>query len=63
MPPDIAEALARGEYKSARAAGIAAGIVNVPTPLQTAQKAFSKLSRREREQFLDWLEQQKGGGG
>jgi hypothetical protein len=32
--PDIAEALARGEFKSARAAGIAAGIITPPTPLE-----------------------------
>ncbi len=30
--PEIAEALARGEYPSARAAAIAAGIIRKPTP-------------------------------
>jgi hypothetical protein len=34
--PDVAQALARGEYKSARAAGIATGIVKVPTALEVA---------------------------
>jgi hypothetical protein len=37
--PAVAQALARGEYKSARAAGIAAGIVKVPTALEVVQKA------------------------
>jgi hypothetical protein len=45
--PDIAEALANGEYKSARSAGIAAGIVKVPTPLEAAMKAVKKLNAAE----------------
>lgn len=56
--PHIAEALARGEYPSARAAGIAAGIIRVPTPLEVAQRAWCKLSRNEQQQFLDWLEEE-----
>jgi hypothetical protein len=39
--PDIAQALARGEYKSARAAGIAAGIVRVPTPYELLCRAWA----------------------
>lgn len=53
--PEIAQALARGEYPSARAAGIAAGIIKVPTALEVAQKAWFKLSDRERADFLEWL--------
>ena len=58
--PDIAEALGRGEYKSARAAGIAAGIVKVPPALEVAQKAYLKLSKREREKFAKWMSEQEG---
>jgi hypothetical protein len=54
--PDTAKALARGEYPSARAAGIAAGIVKVPTPLEAARKACAKLSARERRELIDWLQ-------
>jgi hypothetical protein len=54
--PEVAEALARGEYPSARAAGIAAGIVKVPTPLEKLQKAWSKASKSERKEFLVWVE-------
>lgn len=52
--PEIAAALANGEYRSARAAGIAAGIVKVPTAVQSAEKAFLKLDKRERKAFLKW---------
>jgi hypothetical protein len=49
--PEIAEALARGEIPSARAAGIAAGIVKVPTPLELLRKDWKKASTQERETF------------
>lgn len=55
--PDIAAALGRGEYKSARSAAIAAGIVKVPTRLQVAQKAFNKLTACERRKFFEWLKE------
>ena len=48
--PDIAEDYFSGKYPSVRQAAIAAGIVKVPTPYQTALKAVTKLSRSE------WLE-------
>lgn len=53
--PAIAAALARGEYASARAAGIAAGIVKVPTPLEIAKKAYAKMSDAEKSAFITWL--------
>lgn len=52
--PDIAAALARGEYPSARAAGIAAGIVKVPTALDILKRAWGKASERQREAFVEW---------
>lgn len=53
--PDIAAALARGEYKSARAAAIAAGIVKVPTPIEQIKKLYGKLSDDEKAAFVAWL--------
>ena len=47
--PAIAEALGRGEFKSARAAGKAAGIVKEPTPFDQDMKLLPKLSEKERE--------------
>jgi hypothetical protein len=57
--PEVAEALARGEYKSARAAAVAAGIVRVPTALEIIQKAYLKLSLSERVKFGNWINEQK----
>lgn len=45
--PDIAEDLIRGEYKSVRAAAIAAGIVKVPKPFDLALKQVEKMDRTE----------------
>ena len=50
--PDVADALARGEYPSARAAGIAAGIVKVPSTLSLLRRAWARASRDERDAFL-----------
>jgi hypothetical protein len=50
--PDIAKALARGEFKSARAAAIAAGIVKPPTPLDRLRKEWAKSSEDDRNIFL-----------
>ncbi len=47
--PEIAERLARGEFPSARAAGIAAGIVKVPTPLEQIRRLLPRLTADERE--------------
>ena len=54
--PQIFEAFERGEYQSARAAGIAAGIVKVPTPIQRFQRAWRRLSEEERAQAMEWLD-------
>jgi hypothetical protein len=52
--PEIAQALALGEYKSARAAAKAAGIVKELTPLQQIQKLWAKLTEPERKEHLEW---------
>jgi len=56
--PDILEEMKAGKYRSVRAAAIDAGIVKVPTSLESAQKAFLKLSKDERETFLIWVSEQ-----
>jgi hypothetical protein len=45
---EIAAALARGEFPSARAAGIAAGFVKEPTALDKIRKLLPKLTVEER---------------
>lgn len=50
--PEIAQQLAHGEFKSARAAGIAAGIVRVPTPLDLLRKDWKKATAKQRKIFL-----------
>jgi hypothetical protein len=59
--PKIAKALARGEYASARAAGIAAGIVRVPTPSELMQRAWKKASKDERKSFSEWIFTEEAG--
>jgi hypothetical protein len=50
--PEIAEALARGEYRSAHAAAVAAGFKVQGAPLTDARRAWKRLSAEERETFL-----------
>jgi hypothetical protein len=59
--PKIFQAYQAGKYRSARAAAIAAGIVRVPTPLEAAQKAVSKLSAGDRRRLMQWLGALPGG--
>jgi hypothetical protein len=54
--PEVAEALGRGEYPSARQAAIAAGIVKVPPPLEVVKKAAARLTPKERREFRRWLD-------
>lgn len=49
--PEIAEALARGEYPSARAAAIAAGVVRVPTLLDLFARLWAKASPEEQDRI------------
>jgi hypothetical protein len=61
--PEIAVALAQGEFSSARAAGIAAGFIKpsppslqLKDPLPTAQKLLAKMGKAWCDQLLDELE-------
>jgi hypothetical protein len=60
--PELADALDRGEIKSARAAAIKAGIITpfpslqLKDPLPTAQKLLAKMGKGWCDQFLDELE-------
>jgi hypothetical protein len=49
--PEILAAYERGDFKSVRAAAIAAGIVKVPTALDQLRKDWRKASPREQETF------------
>jgi hypothetical protein len=49
--PEIAEALARGEFPSAQAAAIAGGVIK-PKPLVLARYAWKLMSTEERGTFL-----------
>ena len=55
--PEIADALACGEFKSARAAGIAAGIITPPTPLERVCKLLPKLTAAEMRQLREHIDQ------
>jgi antitoxin (DNA-binding transcriptional repressor) of toxin-antitoxin stability system len=53
--PEIAEAVERGEYRSIRQAAIAAGIVKSPQPIDTAKRAWTRMSEIERALFIEWI--------
>lgn len=53
--PEIAADLAAGKYKSARSAGIAAGIVRTTPTLNAVKKDAAKLPPDERAELLAWL--------
>ena len=53
--PDIAERLVNGEFKSARAAAIVAGIIHPPTALSILQGGWKRATAAERKQFLAWV--------
>ena len=64
--PDILTAYERGEYPSARAAAITAGIVTVPNTLDRILKLTPKLFAAERvvlRRVLDDLDRYGGGAG
>jgi len=52
---DFAAALDRGEFKSVRAAAIAAGIVKEPCRFDRLGKAWAKASEEEKIQFLSQI--------
>lgn len=50
--PDVLERMKAGEFPSVRQAGIAAGIVKVPTPLDLLRRAWSRASTERGETFI-----------
>jgi hypothetical protein len=54
--PEFAERLAAGEYRSARAAGIAAGIIVPDAPLTLLRRAWKLASADERDTFREEIE-------
>lgn len=50
--PDYAERLASGEFRSARAAALAAGIIKETTPLVKLRRAWKQASAEDRATFL-----------
>lgn len=50
--PEIAARVEAGEFKSMRAAAIAAGIIKTRTPLQQLQHWWKKASAEERQAFI-----------
>ena len=59
--PAIAAALARGEYRSARAAAVAAGVVKERTRLEWLQFHWQKASPAERRAFRAWVDREAEG--
>lgn len=57
--PHVLEGMKAGEYRSVRAAAIAAGIIKVPVPLEKIKKGWAKLSAEDRAAFLEWVQQQE----
>lgn len=52
--PGICERVAAGEFRSIRAAAIAAGIVKVKTPRQHLEHWWNKATAAERKEFMRW---------
>ena len=50
--PEILGRYERGEFKSVRAAALAAGIIREKTPLEILRSVWAKASEGERETFL-----------
>jgi hypothetical protein len=50
--PDLLESFYKGDFKSARAAAIAAGIIKVKTPLEQLRTIWRKANEDERRIFL-----------
>ena len=50
--PEIAAALGRGEFRAARAAAIAAGILKEATPVERLLRAWARASGADRREFL-----------
>jgi hypothetical protein len=53
--PNILKQYENGEFRSVRAAAIAAGIIKVPTPFEAACKAVAKLNETEKAELKKLL--------
>lgn len=53
--PDVLERMKAGEFPSVRKAAIEAGIIKVPSPLDTLKKLWAKASKREKDTFITWV--------
>jgi hypothetical protein len=58
--PDVLARMKAGEFKSVRAAAVAAGIVRAKTPLDALHAAWRKATAAQRRQFLEAV--REGGG-
>lgn len=59
--PDIWQAYLNNEYRSARAAAIAAGFIKDDghDPLKRLKNYWAKATAKQRREFLAWIEQQR----
>jgi hypothetical protein len=56
--PEIWQDYLDGKYKSARAAGIAAGFIkDSHDPAMRIRASWKKLSKKQRKEFLEWIKQ------
>lgn len=56
--PDILERFRAGDYKSVRAAAIAAGIIEPQTPLQQVQAGWRRATVEDRKKIVVWVQDQ-----
>jgi hypothetical protein len=53
--PAIASQLARGEFRSVRAAALAAGLIQPPDPVAAIQRAYARLTPEQQRDIRKWL--------
>lgn len=54
--PEFADRLAAGEFRSARAAALAAGIIHETSELTKLRRAWQRATAEERESFVDFID-------
>lgn len=54
--PETLDAYERGEFKSARAAAKAVGVIKDDAPLAILRRAWTRATTEERAAFLDWVQ-------
>jgi hypothetical protein len=57
--PELHAKVKAGEMSTHRAC-VEAGIVKAPTPLESAQRAFDRLTSTEQQEFLEWAQGRRG---